>query len=173
MHRARQTLADYDALPEKTKAHFIEGELVMEPPPTPWHEQIVMRLVHALADVLGPRWDRRVFVAHLELRAPGEAAQPDVVVLPEGTKATGVDWKAPTPVLVAEVLSPSTASQDRGAKLRFFARAGVREAWIVDPQTRTIEVHDLVGGSSAAAHDVAESQAVPGLRVDIRAFFAV
>jgi Uma2 family endonuclease len=174
MQRVRRTLTDYDALPERTKADFIEGELVMAPSPTPWHEALLMRLVRALADALGDRWDRRAFVSHFEIRVAGEAAQPDVVVLPEGTRATGPDWKPPTPVFAAEILSPSTASHDRGRKLRFFARAKVREAWILDPKTRTIEVHDLASDAHRvfAEGEVAESRAVPGLRVDVAASFA-
>ena len=49
----------------------------------------------------------------------------------------------------------------------------MREAWLLDPRTGMIEIHDLAAGRVAAASDVAESSAVPGLRVDVRAFFAV
>jgi Uma2 family endonuclease len=94
-------------------------------------------------------------------------------VLPKGARATGIS-KRPTPVLVAEILSPSTASHDRGAKLRFYARAGVREAWIMDPDAETIEVHDLAAAQRHlfAAGEIAESRAVPGLRIDVAAYFA-
>ena len=97
-----------------------------------------------------------------------------MVVLPEGTRATSERKRPPTPILVAEILSPSTASHDRGAKARFFARAGVREAWILDPVTKTIEIHDLTTARTHffAGGEVAESRAVPGLRVDVAAFFA-
>ena len=53
----------------------------------------------------------------------------DVVVLPKGTKPVGKGWHPPAPVLVAEILSPSTQRYDRGAKLRIYAAAGVKEAW--------------------------------------------
>lgn len=174
MQRVSWTLADYDALPEGTKADFIEGELVKAPSPTPWHERLVIRLVEALATLLGPGWGDRVLVSRFEIRAHGGAAQPDVVVLPEGTRATGPDWKPPLPILAAEVLSPSTARHDRGRKLRFLAAAGVREAWILDPTTRTIEVYDLatMGHRAFADGEIAESRAVPGLRIDVAAFFA-
>lgn len=45
-----------------------------------------------------------------------------------------------------EVLSPSTASIDRVAKARIYARAGVRWLWFVDPLARTIEVNRLESG---------------------------
>ena len=42
-------------------------------------------------------------------------------------------WKdAPTPILVVEILSDSTAIRDLGAKRKLYNRAGVAEYWIVD-----------------------------------------
>jgi len=174
MQKIRRTLADYEALPEGTKADFVEGALVMAPAPTPWHERLLIRLVEEIADLLGADWGDRVLVSRFEIRAYGEAVQPDVVVLPEGTRATGPDWKPPTPVLAAEILSPSTAQHDRGGKIRFLARAGVREAWLLDPTMRTIEVHDLATGGRTAfvGGEIASSHVVPGLRVDVASFFA-
>jgi Uma2 family endonuclease len=166
MQKVRQTLADYERLPEHVRADFIEGELVMAPAPTRRHERLLMRFVWEIGAVLGPERIDRVFVSRFEIKAHGEAGQPDVVVMPQGA------WETGDPILVAEILSPSTASYDRGAKLRFYARAGVREVWILDPVKRTIEVHDLAKRVFAAG-EIAESRAVPGLRVDVAAFFAV
>ncbi|MDW8030550.1 MAG: Uma2 family endonuclease [Candidatus Bipolaricaulota bacterium] len=47
------------------------------------------------------------------------------------------------PDLVIEVLSPSTVEKDRLFKRRLYAKYGVREYWLVDPQTHTIEVLTL------------------------------
>lgn len=178
MPKVRHTLADYERLPEHIRADFIEGELVMAPAPTYWHEWLLMRFVWEVGAVLGPGKNDRVFVSHFEVKTgsgeDAEAAQPDVVVLPEGTRPPHEKSKRPTPILVAEILSPATASYDRGAKLRFYGRAGVREAWILDPVTKTIEVHDLRAARKRvyAGGDTAESRAVPGFRVDVAAFFA-
>jgi len=179
MPKVRHTLADYERLPEGAYAQLIEGELVMTPTPTPWHERLVVRFIDRLAALLGPRGGDRVLGSRFEIvvgKAPDEeVVQPDVVVLPEGTKATGRHWKPPTPVLVAEILSPSTQRYDRGAKLRIYSTAGVKEAWLLDPVAETIEVHDLAtaGKRIFKGGEIAESRAVPGLRVDVAAFFAV
>lgn len=45
------------------------------------------------------------------------------------------------PDLVVEVLSPSTAKNDRGPKMRHYAEAGVKEYWIVTPVGKTVEVY--------------------------------
>ncbi|MSO56258.1 MAG: Uma2 family endonuclease, partial [Acidobacteria bacterium] len=42
------------------------------------------------------------------------------------------------PDITVEVLSPSTASHDRGRKTRIFQRYQVPEYWIVDPVAETI-----------------------------------
>lgn len=51
------------------------------------------------------------------------------------------------PDWVCEVLSPSTASLDRGAKLKVYARERVPHVWLVDPDGRTLEVLTLDGAT--------------------------
>ena len=50
------------------------------------------------------------------------------------------------PDLVVEVLSPSTAKNDRGYKKNVYETSGVPEYWIVDPLHRSIEVYLLQDG---------------------------
>ena len=49
------------------------------------------------------------------------------------------------PDLTVEVLSPSTALEDRVDKHREYALAGVTEYWIVNPEDETITVLRLQG----------------------------
>ncbi len=49
------------------------------------------------------------------------------------------------PDLVVEVLSPATRETDRGEKFFEYAKAGVSEYWLVDPEKRSIEVYTLRG----------------------------
>ena len=44
------------------------------------------------------------------------------------------------PDLVIEILSPSTGQRDLGIKRGIYAKYGVREYWIVDPNGKTVEV---------------------------------
>jgi Uma2 family endonuclease len=41
---------------------------------------------------------------------------------------------------VIEILSPTTAGRDRGVKRKLYARQGVAEYWIVDPESESVEV---------------------------------
>jgi Uma2 family endonuclease len=47
------------------------------------------------------------------------------------------------PDLVIEIFSPFTAERDKGLKQKLYAKFGVQEYWLVDPDTKTIEVMSL------------------------------
>jgi len=47
------------------------------------------------------------------------------------------------PDLAIEILSPSTAGNDRGRKMQLLARHGVPEYWLVDPDAVRIEIYWL------------------------------
>lgn len=49
------------------------------------------------------------------------------------------------PDWVCEVLSPSTASYDKGQKRSIYHRAGVQWLWLVDPLKRTLEAQRRAG----------------------------
>jgi len=69
---------------------------------------------------------------------------PDFMVVcdPDKIKLDGVHG---APDLVVEVLSPSTARNDKTHKKDVYARCGVREYWIVSPEEKSIEVYRLEG----------------------------
>jgi Uma2 family endonuclease len=48
------------------------------------------------------------------------------------------------PAWCAEVLSPSTASDDRTLKLPLYASTGVAHVWLIDPDLGTIEVYESI-----------------------------
>lgn len=47
------------------------------------------------------------------------------------------------PDLVAEILSPGTAKNDRGYKQEVYEKAGVKEYWIINPTDKSIEQYFL------------------------------
>lgn len=84
------------------------------------------------------------------------------------------------PALVVEVLSRGTRKTDEQVKRRLFARAGVREYWLVDPELDLIKVSRRGGDSSfrrvaeltAEDGDVLTSPLLPGSSLALSAFFA-
>lgn len=71
---------------------------------------------------------------------------PDIVVLCDKTKKKykGI-YGAPD--LVIEILSPSTDAKDLGEKKDVYCKTGVKEYWIVDPQSKKVTVYFLSGNS--------------------------
>jgi Uma2 family endonuclease len=50
------------------------------------------------------------------------------------------------PDWTCEILSPSTARDDRVVKMPIYAREGVAHIWLVDPDLRTLETYALEKG---------------------------
>lgn len=48
------------------------------------------------------------------------------------------------PDLVVEVLSPGTEKRDRGIKKNLYEKCGVKEYWLVNPETKSVEVYLLI-----------------------------
>ena len=55
-------------------------------------------------------------------------------------------WFELAPDWICEVLSPTTARTDRAQKLPIYAAAGVRYAWLIDPDLRTLEAFETLEG---------------------------
>lgn len=130
------------ALPDDGWRHeVVHGELLLTPAPRLWHQELVGRLYVALH-----RYLEREAVGHL-LLSPADISwdedtlvQPDLFVADRAEVRT-LDWTSVrTLLLVAEVLSPATRRHDRFAKRRRYQEAGVASYWIVDPDTRSVEV---------------------------------
>ncbi len=139
---------DLFRLPDNgTQYEIIEGGLYEMPPPSERHQRISARLIELFLPVvlrLGERWYHAptgVFVLG------ADPVQPDLLVLLAGNSAPvserGIEG---APDLVVEILSPSNPKHDRVTKRLLYARAGVREYWLVSPEAETIEVLVLDNG---------------------------
>ena len=83
--------------------------------------------------------------------------------------------KFPAPDLAVEVLSASTATNDRGIKFRDYAVHGVTEYGIIDPTAKMVEQYILDGEAyelriKSNSGDL-QSVAVAGFTIPIRAIF--
>jgi Uma2 family endonuclease len=81
----------------------------------------------------------------------------------------------PIPDFIAEVLSPSTETRDRGIKFRDYALHSVAEYWIIDTVAETVEPYRLADGeyppTPAQAEGMLSSEVVPGFEMPLRALF--
>ena len=158
--RGRFTRDEYMLLPEGIRAELVDGSLVREPAPVSWHQSLVGRLHLSLATAVD---FRRLVFSPIDLFVdPYNVLQPDLLVLAPEDGVRPRETEVPIPILVIEVLSPSTAKRDRDEKTPIYLRAGVREVWLVDPETETIEIHDRDGARRFGGGDQPRSAVVPG-----------
>jgi Uma2 family endonuclease len=135
----RWTLQELHSLPDDgNKYELVRGELFVTPPPTYDHETIGARLTQILVPYVAAHGLGLVYHPRAVLRFQGSEVEPDLMVR---AVAPGADWdRAPVPILVVEILSPTTRRRDREQKRVLYADAGVAEYWMVDPERRTITV---------------------------------
>lgn len=167
MAELRFTLADYMALPEGMRVELIEGELLKMAEPTVMHQRIVGRLLVALTRLLGMD---RVLVGPVGVHIDDyNGFAPDLVVVPADALPDDADRHVGTPLVVVEVLSPSTRSRDRKIKAKHYFRKGVAELWLVDGEARSVEVRTAAGSTTMA--DILVSAVLPEVRLPLREIF--
>jgi len=172
------TEADYFALPDTNRfVELSEGELVMPPHPTHTHQLIVLELATAMRAFVQQKDLGIVQIAPLPVRLwPGKIREPDILfVAGEHADRIGEQVYGP-PDLVVEVLSPATQRTDRQEKTTEYARAGVREYWMVDPKAGTIEVLVLREGhyrllGKWGEGGTARSEVLEGFEVAVKEIF--
>ncbi len=136
------TYADYALLPEDRRYEVIDGELFLTPAPTLFHQAVKGRVKHLLDDRIESARLGVVLDAPTDVvLSTHDVLQPDILVVLNARRPILTEkFVAGAPDLVVEVLSPSTESRDRESKAKRYAAFGVREMWLVDPATKTIEV---------------------------------
>lgn len=72
--------------------------------------------------------------------------QPDILVLPSSSEDLK-EYKLP--ILIVEILSPSTAMKDRNLKFRLYESNGIKYYWLVEPDQKWVEVYELIDGKYA------------------------
>ncbi len=136
-----EVLALQDAAPPGVRYELIDGELLVSPSPTSPHQLVLAEFQFRLQ-----LYCRKHGIGHV-LWSPadisldgGSIMQPDVFVVPAGTRFRWEGWETINRLLLAlNALSPSTARGDRTVKRDFLQRVGVPEYWIVDHHARLVE----------------------------------
>ena len=137
----RWTLEEMHALPEDgNKYELIYGELLVTPAPTNAHETIAARLSAILTPYVQTHRLGMVFHPRAVLRLGNRVeVEPDLMVRQPHPDPHGPWETAPMPILVVEVLSPSTRTHDVGSKRKVYIdEARIAEYWIVDGDERTL-----------------------------------
>ena len=148
------TYADYCAWAPDVRCELIEGvSYLMSPAPTWRHQGILFELAGQFRNFLKGK-PCKAFTAPFDVRLNADTCddtvlQPDLVVICDRSKLSATGCVG-APDMVIEIISPSTAAHDKVLKFNQYLQAGVREYWIVDPDSKTVSVHLLKDGEYAA-----------------------
>jgi Uma2 family endonuclease len=141
-HAPVTTIEELLALPADGQRHeLLDGVHVVSPAPRPRHQIALGNLWSHLLEVIRGRTDVYAFTSPADIvLGPKTLVQPDLFVVHRTPGQRLERWAdVGVPLLAIEILSPTTAPRDRGAKRRIYQRAGVTEYWIVDLDARLIE----------------------------------
>ena len=137
----RWTLEELHSLPDDgNKYELVRGDLFVTPPPSHAHELISARLAELLVPYVSRHGLGYVFHPRAVFRFGGSEVEPDLMVVPPAV-AEAKNWNdSPTPILMIEIVSPSTRRRDYESKRALYSDSGIPEYWIVDPDTRSVRV---------------------------------
>ncbi|HHY09015.1 MAG TPA: helix-turn-helix domain-containing protein [Firmicutes bacterium] len=176
--KTKMTYKEFAKLPPETGCtlQLIDGILVREPSPTYQHQRVSRRLQRLLVNYFEKEDPAgEVFNAPLDVYLDDyTVVQPDLFYLP-GTRPAQNNPVDSLPLLVVEILSPSTAGTDRVQKLNSYQNAGIEHYWLVNPLENTIECLKLSEGKYAVLLTLGDGNLkhpdFPGLIVDLAALF--
>lgn len=174
------TIDDYFASPETMRpAELAFGVLRVADSPSPRHQSAVRELLLALARHVRERKLGEIWVSPLDVVLDSGKAlvvQPDLMFISNERADIVRDRVRGAPDLVIEILSPHPRIGTLNEHLRWFAEYGVKEAWIVHLDQRTVTVVDFAGGRIVrqrvmAWDDAIQSRVLPGFSLSLRGIF--
>ncbi|MFM9105782.1 MAG: Uma2 family endonuclease [Chloroflexota bacterium] len=174
----RWTYQDLLDLPDDgVRREIIDGELHEMTGGSRSHQRTLINLVMLLEPFVSAL-GHEVSIAPYDVLFKGaDPVEPDLfVVRKDNPGHLGERGFEGTPDLVVEILSVSTRGHDIVRKRDLYLRAGVPEYWLVDPDSRSIEVLTLRDAaylvSFFADEDEIASVQLAGLRISPAAVFA-
>ncbi|GHV95116.1 hypothetical protein AGMMS50293_14360 [Spirochaetia bacterium] len=177
------TYADYkDWNPDEIgRYELIYGVAYAMSGPNSYHQLILGELFKQIAVYLTGK-PCKVYPAPFDVRLFYEedenddtVVQPDITIICD-EKKRGKEGCRGAPDFVAEILSPSNTASEMTRKFELYRKAGVREYWVLDPESKLLQTHRFEGGQILTrfyrANDTAPVDIFSGLEIALEAVFA-
>jgi Uma2 family endonuclease len=175
----RMTVEEYLewAVGRPGRYELVNGRPIKMSPETTGHVSTKMLVAIALMDAIED--------AKLDLVALGDGAtvrisehaafEPDALVYP-GPELPKNEMVVPNPLIVVEVLSPSSTNRDTTAKLTgYFSVPSVQHYLVVDADERRVVHYKRTSGPELSARSLADHETIdlspPGLKLAVRRCF--
>jgi len=140
------TYKDYLKWDDDQRWELIDGVPFLMSAPSRLHQEVSGNLHGELYLRLKGK-PCKVYAAPFDVRLNAETldntvVQPDILVVCDSDKLNDTGCKG-APDFIIEILSPSTSARDRYLKFDLYRKAGVREYWVVEPETETVAAYML------------------------------
>jgi Uma2 family endonuclease len=173
------TRHDYQLLPEGgPQWQLVDGEFHMAPAPNRYHQDISRNLEYLLLRYLEEHPVGKIYDAPFDVYLGDiNVVQPDILFFRNERLAHLTDAGAEgAPDLAVEILSKRNARLDRGPKKEVYARFGVEELWLIDPNTTEVEVYRLQEDAEVPKFTLRKDQTLatplfPGLAIPLEKVF--
>ncbi|MCF6149712.1 MAG: Uma2 family endonuclease [Candidatus Kuenenia sp.] len=145
IEKKKYTYEDYVKISEDKRYELIDGELLMTPSPITRHQRISRKIEFMLEKFIVENNLGEVFDAPYDVYLDEtNVVQPDILfVSKDRLNIIGEKNIQGAPDLVIEIVSENSAYRDIVLKKGLYARFGVKEYWIVIPETEEIEIYIL------------------------------
>jgi len=178
--KKKYTEADYQLLEEGAPFQLINGDLVMSPLPTSYHQILSARLFKVIDAFLEQDNDQGICLySPIDVVLDDENIfQPDLIYISAERKPELLQERIMgAPDLIIEILSPSTAYYDLKQKKDFYELYGVKEYLIIDPIRKDAEVYFLTKGKfnmqqKEQQNGTVSLNTLSGLQIDLQKLFA-
>ena len=140
----KYTYSDFlEITKDKERAEFIDGEIILQAPPTLQHQGIVGNLLFELKTYFKDK-SCKPFIASFDIILESEneepkRVQPDLFILCDNFDAGKNEFNG-VPTLIIEVISPSNAGNDFVIKINLYQKFAVPEYWIVSPKNKSVQI---------------------------------
>ena len=142
------TIKDIYKLPDGQRAELIDGVLYDMAPPSRIHQKIVMELSATIRDYIKANNSPcEVYPAPFAVFLNNDDktyVEPDISVICDKNKFSDRGCEG-APDWIIEIVSPSSQRMDHLIKLIKYRSTGVKEYWIVNPETETVQVYSFEG----------------------------
>jgi Uma2 family endonuclease len=138
-----------DWVGEKTRAEWVDGEVIVMSPVSTEHDDLQSWLISILRPFVESNDLGRVGGSELAVRLERPRARrlTDIFfVSRERVAAFEKNVFAGSPDVVFEIVSPDSTTRDYRDKLQAYESSGVKEYWIIDPLSHRAEANELAKG---------------------------
>jgi Uma2 family endonuclease len=174
------TYEDYYTWDDEKRWELIRGiPYAMEQSYSMVHQTILVELVCQLSNFLKGK-PCEAYMCPLDVRLNPDdgddiVVEPDILVICDKSKLRDERCITGAPDFIIEILAPYTVRHDRLNKFNLYKNAGVREYWIVDPETKTVSANILRDGAYVSYaygdEDEISVAVLPGCTINMNGVF--